>query len=214
MTTETLRCFIAISLPLPLRERLVRAQELCARSHVRVSWVSPENLHLTLAFLGYIVEATLDPLRTGLDQVTAGVRPFRMKVAGAGTFGRPGFPRVVWAGIEGPPAELQRIHVGLTALLKGLGIPQEDRPFAPHITLGRVRESIPRRAGSRALQRKTALEGSRPREPLAALTSALASIKNDAFGDVQVGCLLIMRSHLEQPRVRYSVLHESPLRGT
>ena len=188
----SLRCFIAIDLPSTVRQNLARAQETCAQSGVRVSWVPPENLHLTLAFLGYIVEATLEPLRAGLDGVAERTKPFCMKISGAGYFGRPGFPRVAWAGIEGPPPELQRIHVGLAALLKGLGIPQEDRPFAPHVTLGRVKG--PDKGG--------------------ALTSALASIKNDAFGDVQVDRLLIMRSHLEQPRVRYSVLHQSLLKGT
>ena len=157
-----------------------------------MSWVPAENLHLTLAFLGHVFESTLEPLRAGLDQVTAEVRPFRMSVKGAGTFGRSGFPRVVWAGIEGPPPELQRVHVGLKALLEALKIPQEDRPFAPHITLGRVKGP----------------------DTAHALTSALASIKNDAFGDIHVERLLIMRSHLEEPRVRYSVLHVSPLKGT
>jgi len=189
---ETLRCFIAIEIPAAVRENLSRAQELCARSNVRVSWVPAENLHLTLAFLGDVVESTLEPLRAGLDAAAADVLPFSMRVKGAGTFGRPGFPRVAWAGIEGPPTELQRVHVGLKALLDGLGIPQEDRPFAPHITLGRVKG--PDKGG--------------------ALTSALASIKNDAFGDFLVDRLLIMRSHLDQPRVRYSVLHVSPLKGT
>lgn len=189
---ESLRCFIALDIPASVRENLARAQECFARSQVRISWIPAGNLHLTLAFLGYTLESALVPLRAGLDQIAAGVAPFQMSVTGAGTFGRPGFPRVVWAGIQGPPPELQRIHVGLKALLQGLEIPQEDRPFAPHITLGRVKS--PDKGG--------------------ALTSALASIKNDPFGDVQVDRLLIMRSHLDEPRVRYSVLHESPLKGT
>ena len=190
--SDTFRCFIAIEIPATVRDNLARAQEFCARSQVHVSWVPAENLHLTMAFLGHVFESTLEPLRAGLDPITAGIRPFHMKVMGVGTFGRPGFPRVVWAGVEGPPPELQRVHVGLKALLEGLEISQEDRPFAPHITLGRVKGP----------------------DKAHALTSALASIKNDAFGDIHVERLLIMRSHLEEPRVRYSVLHVSPLKGT
>lgn len=187
----TVRAFVAIEIDDAVRAHLTRVQQRCAGVGCRVAWVPPENIHLTLAFLGDVFESDVPGLAAGLDGVAAGVPVFTMTVQGLGTFGPPRAPRVVWAGVAAPPRALFDLHRGVEAFLRGAGRRVEERPFAPHLTIGRVRSS----------------------RGAVALTSELASIKNTAFGDVRVFRLLLMRSHLEQPRARYSVLHASSLKG-
>jgi 2'-5' RNA ligase len=157
----------------------------------RVGWVAPENIHLTLVFLGNIFGAQVAPLSEALDEIAAAVPPFRFAVEGAGSFGSARSPRVVWAGVADPEGRLASLQSRIVGVVKELGIRIEEREFKPHLTLGRVRSSY--RAGE--------------------LTSPLASATNASYGSVDVHRLLLMQSHLEHQGVRYSVLHESALKG-
>jgi 2'-5' RNA ligase len=190
--SDVARVFVALEITDEVRERIGTVQQRLKAVGAHVGWVLPENIHLTVAFLGDVFESVLPVLAVGLDEAVAAIPAFTLTVQGLGTFGPPRVPRVVWAGMAAPPPGIFKLHEAVAGVLKASGIAVEDRPFAPHLTLGRVRS--PKGAG--------------------ALTSELASIKNTAFGDVRVVRLLLMRSHLEQPRARYSVLHASSLKGT
>lgn len=186
-----LRAFIALEINDEVRASLANVQATLKATGSKVSWVAAGNIHLSLAFLGNIFESVVDPLGEKLDRVAEGVRPFPLEVAGIGYFGSPTRPRVIWAGIEAPPAELERLHAGVCAAVRTFDIPLEERPFKAHLTLGRVK--APQNVG--------------------ALTSAMAAVKNTRHGSVDVRRLLLMRSQLDPQGARYSVLHESILKG-
>ena len=189
--SDVVRAFLALEITEEVRGRLGAVQERLKAVGAQVGWVLPENIHLTVAFLGDVFASSVSVLSDRLDGAVGAVPAFTLSIQGLGTFGPPRVPRVVWAGVAAPPPEIFKLHEAVAGVLKASGIAVEERPFAPHLTIGRVRG--PKGAG--------------------ALTSELASIKNTAFGDVRVVRLLLMRSHLEQPRARYSVLHASSLKG-
>ena len=106
----------------------------------RVRWVRPENVHLTLKFLGDIREEALGDLRAALEKVCAGHAPFDVEVAGLGAFPSAQRARILWAGVRGAGfEELRSLAADLDDAIASLGFEREERPYTPHLTLGRVR---------------------------------------------------------------------------
>jgi 2'-5' RNA ligase len=188
----SIRSFVALEIPEDVRGALGDAVQALRRTGAHVGYVAPQNIHLTLVFLGDVLEEDVPALAAGLNAVAGRHPPFSFSVSGLGYFGDPRSPRVVWAGIPDAPPVLAALQAAVAALARERGIPVEDRPFRPHLTLGRVRSR--RGAGE--------------------LTAALASLRNTAFGVVPVRRVLLMRSELDRPAARYSALHEAQLKGT
>jgi 2'-5' RNA ligase len=138
------RLFVALEPPEPVRRRLAAvADELrraAGRAGDEVRWVRPENVHLTLQFLGAVPEERVAAVEAALRDAAAGGRPLSLSLHGAGGFPNARRPRVLWAGLEGDLAPLAALAADLGARLAKLGFPPEDRPFSPHLTLGRARE--------------------------------------------------------------------------
>jgi 2'-5' RNA ligase len=136
---EIIRSFLAIEIPEVLRQKLGEFLRELKNTGADVKWVRPEAIHLTLKFLGAVERDVLEKVSLSLRPVVERFDPFELKAEGAGCF--PSFrnPRVVWAGLidkEGAASRLQREIETTTA---EIGFPSEDRPFKPHLTLGRVR---------------------------------------------------------------------------
>jgi 2'-5' RNA ligase len=137
-----MRTFIAIEPTEELHKRLgdtlVRLQPQAPRAR----WVRPQQLHLTLAFLGEVPESDVQKLSPLLDALVLRHRPFKLTVGGGGTFGSPTHPRVLWMALggEGVPL-LSSLQAELAERLSGLGYPGEDpgRGFHPHLTLARAK---------------------------------------------------------------------------
>jgi 2'-5' RNA ligase len=129
-----------------------------------VRWVPPENMHVTLRFLGDVDGDRVDDLVRGLSRVLDGAASFAYRLAGVGTFPGPGSlrsgraPRVLWTGLDTGARELAALasRVERAALAAGVVDAIDDRPFAAHVTLGRVRGGRP---GSRDLDRLVGLLG-------------------------------------------------------
>ena len=139
-----MRAFIAIELSPDLRKRLASLEEQLKSSGADVKWVKPENIHLTLKFLGEIDERQLGEI-TKIIQETAGKnKPFYIRLASPGAFPKTNFPRVIWIGIDKGDSETKQIAKALEEEIVKVGIPQENRPFSSHITLGRVRSGLNR----------------------------------------------------------------------
>jgi 2'-5' RNA ligase len=137
------RAFVALELDARLREAI---GELQARLRPRLGGIRmtrPEGIHLTLRFLGDTSPAQVETLRPLLAAAAAACPPAEVRVGGLGTFPERGSPRVLWLGLDVPPTihELQRAceRAALSA-----GFEREERPFQPHLTLGRWRERAPR----------------------------------------------------------------------
>ncbi len=100
-------------------------------------WTDPRRWHLTLLFLGAVPREVLPALCTGAAPVVAAAPPMRLRLAGAGRFGSVRRPQVAWAGVDGDVAPLTALAGGLARLAGELRLPVEERPFRPHLTLGR-----------------------------------------------------------------------------
>lgn len=188
---DVIRSFVAIEISDGVRDGLKALQQNLKKAGARVGWVAPENIHLTLVFLGDVFRSQIEPLANALDAAAARIVPFCYEVAGSGFFGSPRSPRVIWVGVNEQGDAITGLQACAVAAVRELGLKTEDRPFHPHLTLGRVRT----------------------RDRVDELTSLLASAKSTTYGSVEVHRLLLMQSHLEHQGVRYSVLHESALKG-
>jgi 2'-5' RNA ligase len=130
-----MRLFVALEIPPAVRENLAALiKSLCAVSP-QTRWVRSENLHVTLKFIGEVPETKLASIRGAL----AGVRseqPVVLDFQGLGFFPNEKHPRVLWAGIEASP-NLKTLAGDIDGATEKLGIPREQRPFSPHLTLAR-----------------------------------------------------------------------------
>jgi 2'-5' RNA ligase len=136
-----LRTFIAIELPDEVRRYLSQSGPKLTTGipDKAVRWVAPENMHLTLRFLGDTAETRLPDISAELDAITQQVGPFSLHLDQLGCFPNPNRPRVIWAGLAGDIQPLQAIQARIETAVNGLGWKREKRPFRPHLTLGRFR---------------------------------------------------------------------------
>jgi len=131
------RLFVAVHLPTELTDR---AAALLPLALPAVKRVRPELMHLTLAFLGWTPDERLDAVCDAARAAVAGHRAFDLSLSGAGRFPASGRPRVVWLGIGEGAGALAGLAESVTAQLRGRELSFDDRPFAPHLTLARVRD--------------------------------------------------------------------------
>jgi RNA 2',3'-cyclic 3'-phosphodiesterase len=103
--------------------------------------VSPDNVHVTLKFLGEINESAVPKLETIIHKTAMGMKPFNVRLVSVGVFPNLRGPRVVWVGMEGAEPMIKMASV-LEEGCEHLGFPKERKPFSPHLTLARVREGF------------------------------------------------------------------------
>ena len=138
MTVQPIRSFIAVPLPDAAKETIETwLEELKQRQRNGVRWVDAAKMHLTMKFLGDIDPAQVPAIHQQMQAAVSQVEPFTIDLKGLGAFPGVYKPRVLWVGVEAPPA-LQQIHYGLSKKLAAMGFPEEDRKFSPHLTLGRI----------------------------------------------------------------------------
>lgn len=138
------RLFMAIELTDKARSRFVLVQDELREKLPpgALRWVRPENLHLTLHFIGGVDSASIPPLREAL-QAGAGERgPFELRARGTGCFPDHRRPRVIWAGFESSP-EAKELHRSLGRQLVSRGFEPETRPYTPHLTLAYLKKRLP-----------------------------------------------------------------------
>ena len=136
---NTVRAFIAIEMHPLVMDIIRRSQQMLRSGDIHLRWVRPENIHLTLRFLGDISTDAIDGIRYALEQAAANTPSFFLRVKGAGVFPSPARPRVVWLGLDGQLHLLEELYGRLSTLLSEQGISLENRPFRGHLTIGRAR---------------------------------------------------------------------------
>lgn len=139
MKGEEFRGFIAIPSPPPLLQRLKRLQEELKQLDLDVKWVLPEQIHLTLKFLGQTSSSILEELKRSLNATVQGCHAFSFSVDRFGAFPDLRRPRVVWVGSGEVPAALQQLAQSIEEEVSRFGFEKEGRVFKAHLTLGRVR---------------------------------------------------------------------------
>jgi 2'-5' RNA ligase len=190
---DLLRLFVAIPIPEPVREEMIRVQRelqpLAPSGTVR--WTRPDQFHLTLRFLGDVPVKAVDALKKSLAQACAGVRPFHLRARGVGFFPDVRSPRVLWVGIEDGENGL----ADLQARIGQASAPFADMPgadnFLAHATLGRFQKY--RRHGTEKLL------------PHARL------FEGHVFGDWRAENAGLFRSELSPDGARHAALAAFPL---
>ena len=134
------RTFLAVECSLEVRPRATELISALAQCPVNVKWVEPENLHLTIKFLGEVSDVDLPPICSAVTEAVATFPAFDAQCRGVGAFPHAGRPRTIWIGIEEGLAEFIELHERIDRCLAKLQFPRERRRFHPHLTVGRVRD--------------------------------------------------------------------------
>jgi len=134
-----MRTFIAIELPAEIKTALAAAQDQLRQARAQVSWTQPDNLHLTLKFLGEIETAQINAVTQACAATARQYNALNLQLDQLGFFPNPRQPRVVWAGLAGDLSVLAELQKHLEDQLAALGLAHDIKPFRPHLTLGRVK---------------------------------------------------------------------------
>ncbi len=190
-----IRVFIALQVSQMARQQLAETIRLLASElPASVRWVDPENIHLTLKFLGDIDPIRLEDVSRAMGLAARGSSPFWVHLAGLGMFPNQKRPRVLWAGMGGDLDELVALQEKVDAAMSELNFPREGRPFSPHLTLGRVRNGI-----SGEVRRR--------------IGAAVACATQEASDPWLVDTLHLERSNLTAKGAIYTSLVSAPLGG-
>jgi 2'-5' RNA ligase len=191
-----IRAFIAIGLPGEIQHSLEQVmrqlrERLQMLPNHAVRWVPAGNIHLTLKFLGDVSMANLDMLKEMLLTEVKAHRAFEFSVGGVGAFPNTRRPRVLWVGVQAPQ-ELLALQSALESKAEKLGYSREERPFAAHLTLGRV---------SRNTTNQEALQ----------IGEALGAVKVGFLGLVSAQGVSLFKSDLQPAGSVYTCLFSAPL---
>jgi 2'-5' RNA ligase len=183
-----MRLFTAIELTDETRERIVAEQKRVVgglrNSGAPLRLVRPEHLHLTLVFIGEVPDDRSAAI-VGVMSEAVMMAPFRLTFGGVGAFPPRGAPRVLYLGVTQGDREAVELHMRVADRLEPLGVTREPRPFHPHLTLGRWRESAP---------------ADRPREAPTATA-----------GDIEVAAVTLFQGRLSSSGPTYTRLADAPL---
>ena len=182
---ERIRSFIAFDID---NERvlasLAAVQKLLRETGADLKFVEPQNIHVTMRFLGDISPAMVDKIHEALKNVK--FTPFVIKLCGLGVFPSLNFPRVVWAGMTIGADKLKAIYGQLEPQIRGLGFAADDHGFSPHLTIARVRSALAKQRLAELVTEKSDFE----------------------FGMINADCLRLKRSQLSPKGPTYSILRE------
>jgi len=191
---ETLRLFIAIDLPPEVKQVLRQLQTQLRRHTNAVRWADPEGTHLTLKFLGAVPALDVSRITDGLRRAALQNSNFTLQTAALGMFPNDKRPRVVWLGMDGDVRSLHRLQAAVEQWIAPLGYPTEQRPFSPHLTLGRTIKDP-------------------SLEQLRSISHAVAQTAVPVAVTFSVSDVTLMRSELRREGARYTAVERIALDG-
>jgi 2'-5' RNA ligase len=181
--------FIAIPLPADLRMKLSIVQQQFRAIPMEATWVREAGFHITLKFLGEVEAPQIEPITSCiLDAVHCGT-PFSLTFCGVGVFPHEHSPRILWVSVEEKTGRLRQLQREIELRLMQIGFPQEDRAFAAHLTLARLK---------RVSHRGKFLE-------------CLKEHRETVFGRMDVHHIELLESQLHPAGARYSTVKVVPL---
>src|SRR5262252_9661329 len=136
-----MRTFIAIEIPSEVKSALAALQDELRRAGADVSWTRPENIHLTLRFLGEVDEMRIVEVEKVCVASAAEFRPFTLRLNDTGVFPNARQPRVLWAGLAGEIEKAVEMRKRINDGLALIGFEREEKDFRPHLTIGRVKSN-------------------------------------------------------------------------
>ncbi len=185
------RVFFGVHIDEDVRSAAVELQRQLMQAGDRVKWVEPENLHFTLRFIGDTALSGIPHITKAARQAAGRVSAFSVDIAGVGAFPSPARARSLWLGCTGGVTEFVALHTNLAwALEQAELVEPEQRPFTPHMTLGRVRE-----------------------RPSIELVSRIDSLADAPVGSMRCSAFSLIRSTLTGSGPVYEVLEDFGLTG-
>jgi len=189
-----MRLFVAIDIPDEIRHKLARFVEGVRGLAPEVRFVKPETFHVTLKFIGEQPAAQLAEINRLLTSAKAPEASIHFH--GTGFFPTPRSARVFWVGMESSES-LPQLAASIDAALSQLGIEREQRPFSPHLTLGRTGSGVPRRR-----------PGDQPNAFFSKLQERLAAMPPPDFGRMTAQDFFLYESKLSSAGAKYSKLEK------
>lgn len=189
-----IRAFIAINLPQAVKTELETFQRKL-KSRIPADWIkwtAPEQIHLTLRFLGNINAGAVPQLESVLRDVCARVQPFELAAENFSSFPEGTRPRVLWVGVSGQLETLNQLAQAIIRSTASWG-ESEDRQFQAHLTIGRVK--------------------TKTQTDLRKLAEILAQFKPGRLGQWQVTQIDVMQSQLYPTGPVYTCIATAPLKG-
>jgi len=182
-----MRVFAAVEIPEDVRAAVAAAARELFRDVRDAKLVARENLHVTIRFLGEVKERDLDAVLVAARESASASTSSRAEVRGFGAFPNARRPSVVWAGVDDPTGTTSRLEAEMSRRVEPLGFLREARPFAPHVTVARLR---------------------RPRSSLRLVGSS------PGFGSLAIETFTVFSSELTPRGSRYTALGRFPLQPT
>ena len=198
-----MRIFIGIDLDPEVRARIERFLEGVEGFAPDARWMRPESLHITLKFIGEQPPERVEGMTERLRRVESGA--FEIRVGGYGFFPTAKAPRVFWIGIDAGP-QLAELAESIDIATAELGIPREDRPFSPHLTLARA--GAGRSSGSPKQQKSNG-----PKAKFAVLEKRLAVLGDLDFGKMTAREFILYQSQLSPRGSKYTKLQRFPVKA-
>ena len=187
----SIRSFIAIDLSdLVLQQLAALAQDL-RKCDTLVGWVRTEAIHLTLRFLGNVATELIEEIKPALAEIASQTTPIHIEPAGCGAFPTIKSPRVIWVGLRGQIGPLAELGQRVEAAMVSLGFKPEERPFKPHLTLGRVKD----------------------RRDLQTLRQILLAHRDFTAEPFDAAEVVLYKSELRPDGARYAPLFKAPFSG-
>jgi len=186
-----LRCFIAIEIPETIKKSVLDIIDSLRKSGADVKWLTDENLHITLQFLGETDESLIPAIKGALDKILATYSPFYIKIANVGCFPDGRRPRIIWVGME-EAQTLITLRKDIATEMVKFGYQKEERGFTPHVTIGRVKSN--RNMGE--------------------LLRRLEEFKIADFPGFEVQNIRLMKSELKPSGAKHYCLAEIPIGGS
>ena len=190
-----LRTFIAVEIPSEMQKKIQATVEPLHKElgSSLIRWVPVQNIHITLKFLGDVSPASVDHLTQILRAEADTCSTFSITISGLGSFPSLKRPRVLFIGIQAP-AELEALQRGIESACARLGYESEKRGFAPHLTIGRVKENA-----SATDQQK--------------IRRVLETIKIDSLGTARVNSVHLYKSELKPSGSVYTQIYSAPFKN-
>ena len=198
-----MRIFVGIDLDPEVRGRISRFLEGVESFAPEARWVRPESLHITLKFIGEQTPERVEAIAQHLRRV--GGSALEIRCGGYGFFPTAKAPRVFWIGIHAGP-QLTELARSIDTATAELGIPREERPYSPHLTLARC-------GGARSSGSPKLREGDGPNPVFAVLEKRLAAMSELDFGTTIAHEFILYHSQLSPGGSKYTKLQRFPLKA-
>ncbi|MFH1905463.1 MAG: RNA 2',3'-cyclic phosphodiesterase [bacterium] len=181
---KTIRSFIAVNISAKIRNKLEKIQDDLKESSAVLQLVRPENIHITLRFLGNVPVESIKDIQNAIEESISGFKIFSVSFETIGVFPNPEYPRIIWVGIEKGREELSLLNTKIENSLSMFSLHQENRKFQPHLTIARVRSGKNRNE----------------------LVNTLEELKNIKLGEMFAKKICLMESMLKPQDAQYNTL--------